>query len=205
MAIPMTQDSSSDSDSITTRTIVPPRRPSTIHSFQSKPPTLHDFKSDLDPTEWKPHSTRPGHVRSQSAAFGYLAQFHRSASGFMALSNRRPPMPSRASTPIIPVVDTAPSEVQTPAMSSNGSTSSMESTYLRTPDHHANASAKLPGLTLTSLKSTELVKPIYDTAEGVIARDDALEMNYKKKTVAVQDEIAGSLTQLLSREAPVKV
>lgn len=54
---------------------------STDPSSTRKPADNHSFKSDLDPTEWKPKPTRgarPVSSRYNSEAFRYLSSFHRS-------------------------------------------------------------------------------------------------------------------------------
>ncbi|KAK5078960.1 hypothetical protein LTR64_002620 [Lithohypha guttulata] len=53
---------------------------STDPSSTRKPADNHSFKSDLDPTEWKPKPTRgerPVSSRYNSEAFRYLSSFHR--------------------------------------------------------------------------------------------------------------------------------
>lgn len=68
------------------RSVLPPLTPSASTSLSSPqiriPSELHDAKSDLDPTEWKPKLQRPRLTssKSNSAAFQYLSQFHRSTS-----------------------------------------------------------------------------------------------------------------------------
>lgn len=67
------------------RPILQPRTPtgvspSTFSPVVRIPTDQHGFKSDLDPTEWKPKSTRSGRPASNrynSEAFRYLSSFHR--------------------------------------------------------------------------------------------------------------------------------
>ena len=62
------------------RPILPPRTPtgpSSVPTLSSRiPADLHNAKSDLDPTEWKPKL----HRRGESEAWRYLSQFHQSTS-----------------------------------------------------------------------------------------------------------------------------
>lgn len=70
-----------DSASNSPRPILPSRIPtgasygSTSSSSSRIPPELHNAKSDLDPTEWKPKLHRRG-VSTNSEAFRYLSRFH---------------------------------------------------------------------------------------------------------------------------------
>lgn len=67
------------------RSILQPRLPTgynTTNDASSSriPADLHSYTSDLDPTEWKPKSTRsgrPASSRYNSEAFRYLSSFHR--------------------------------------------------------------------------------------------------------------------------------
>lgn len=69
------------------RAIAGPRSPLGVDAHHGRPATRipadnHGFKSDLDPTEWKPkgRSTRPNSNRFNSEAYQYLSSFHRSIS-----------------------------------------------------------------------------------------------------------------------------
>ncbi|KAJ5202552.1 hypothetical protein N7449_004631 [Penicillium cf. viridicatum] len=63
------------------RTIVAPLTPTRVpsHSIPTMriPSHVHDAKSDLDPTEWKPVLTRNASSLASSDAWNYLSQFHR--------------------------------------------------------------------------------------------------------------------------------
>lgn len=67
------------------RSILQPRTPTGLnqhaHTTASRIPTdIHSYRSDLDPTEWKPKSARTGRPASNrynSEAFRYLSSFHR--------------------------------------------------------------------------------------------------------------------------------
>lgn len=68
-----------------TRPILKPRTPTGVQPGTSlistrSPADIHAFKSDLDPTEWKPKAircSRPAASRYHSEAFRYLSSFHR--------------------------------------------------------------------------------------------------------------------------------
>ncbi|KAI4154030.1 MAG: hypothetical protein LQ340_001938 [Diploschistes diacapsis] len=195
-----------DESPVAPRTIVQPRSPSTLATFHSKPPMLHAFRPDLDPTEWKPDSafsiasstaqtgpegnpeaepaeTRPHHYRAYSAAFTYLSQFHGSATSFLG-KGRRPKLISRASTPAVPLARTAPSTITLPAMSAGNSTSSDGSGFLRTPENGICGRATLhpsgrPS-TCAGLKGVDLVKPTFSATVAVKEG----ELVYGKKLVA---------------------
>lgn len=79
-------------DSVSTATPTSPSRPilkartptgvhpDTAPTDTRSPADIHAFKSDLDPTEWKPKATRGGRPavnRYNSEAFRYLSSFHR--------------------------------------------------------------------------------------------------------------------------------
>ncbi|KAJ5972519.1 uncharacterized protein N7479_002437 [Penicillium vulpinum] len=63
------------------RTIVPPMTPTRVPSNSIPamriPSHVHDAKSDLDPTEWKPVLARSASSLASSDAWNYLSQFHR--------------------------------------------------------------------------------------------------------------------------------
>jgi hypothetical protein len=75
------------------------------------PSHVHDAKSDLDPTEWKPVLARSGSSLASSDAWNYLSQFHRgsepmlprpvqrSSSSLPALAHSHSHVPSLTNTP----------------------------------------------------------------------------------------------------------
>ncbi|CAG8876706.1 unnamed protein product [Penicillium nalgiovense] len=77
------------------RTIVAPMIPTRVPSHPIPamriPSHVHDAKSDLDPTEWKPVLARSGSSLASSDAWNYLSQFHRASEPMLP----RPPQ-SRA-------------------------------------------------------------------------------------------------------------
>ena len=93
------------------------RSPITTLAAYSKPPMLHDAKSDLDPTEWKPDLKQRA-VSDASEAFQYLSQFHRSTP---VLSSRRPALPARRTPSTLTTAFTTPSLSHTPTTSSPSS------------------------------------------------------------------------------------
>ena len=113
---------STDVFGLTTRSIVARRRPTVLSSDISKPPLLHHFKSDLDPTEWKPDSIH----RSTSEANSYLSQFHSSSSG--VIKTRRPAMHGSSTTSAPIMAQTAPSLSHTPTTSMTSSEGSIAGT-----------------------------------------------------------------------------
>ncbi|MCJ1390137.1 hypothetical protein MMC18_002995 [Xylographa bjoerkii] len=107
---------------LTTRPIVARRRPTVLSNDISKPPLLHHFKSDLDPTEWKPDLVH----RSTSEANNYLSQFHRSPPG--AIMPRRSALNGRSTTSALMMAQTAPSLSHTPTTSMTSSEGSIAGT-----------------------------------------------------------------------------
>ena len=107
---------------LTTRAIVARRRPTVLSSDISKPPLLHHFRSDLDPTEWKPDSIH----RSTSEANNYLSQFHSSSPS--VIKTRRPALNGRSTTSALMMAQTAPSLSHTPTTSMTSSEGSIAGT-----------------------------------------------------------------------------
>ncbi|KAJ5478401.1 hypothetical protein N7530_003910 [Penicillium desertorum] len=97
------------------RTIVAPMTPTRVPSHPIPamriPSHMHDAKSDLDPTEWKPVLARSGSSLASSDAWNYLSQFHRgsepmlprpvqrSSSSLPALAHSHSHVPSLTNTP----------------------------------------------------------------------------------------------------------
>lgn len=75
------------------------------------PPMAHEGKSDLDPSEWKPNLTD----RTNSEAFHYLGQFHRSSATLQPI--RRPTLQTRGT--LVSAAITTPSLSHTPATSTS--------------------------------------------------------------------------------------
>ncbi|KAJ5880452.1 uncharacterized protein N7473_011505 [Penicillium subrubescens] len=127
------------------RTIVAPMTPTVISSSTPVPSiripaTIHDGKSDLDPTEWKPvlgartdstgsttstTSTTSGSSLATSDAWGYLSQFHGGSSTFLAPRSHR----STTSLSTLDVTGT-PSLTHAPSIAS-----SVSSTASYEPEH----------------------------------------------------------------------
>ena len=169
------------------------------------PPVAHDGKSDLDPTEWKPAegsvqenpggggkpvSWRPKIPHSPSSeAYGYLAQFHRSAPAAarrVALNGRS--TPSLSHTPTTAASSTG-SEAGTPTEVSVGLHVSCEGTEI---SKRANVkSAELVTPKVASMGSTETTS---DGTENTLVG----EISYDKKWVlGGKTSAAGSLKKLL--------
>ena len=122
------------------------------------PPLEHDGKSDLDPSEWKPHLSH----RPSSEAFRFLSLFHRSSATLTP--TRRPALQSRNT--VASVAITTPSLSHTPTTS----TSSDES-LAGTPYDFATRPL-LPRLdpkysTSAGTKSVDLVTPHVPSAFSV--------------------------------------
>lgn len=108
------------------------------------PAVLHDGRSDLDPTEWKPEWQE----RHGSAAFRYLSQFHRSAPNLHP--RRRPALLNRSATSALSLAQTAPSLTYTPATSA----ASSEGSVARTPDDLAATLMQRPPTTAPALAAS---------------------------------------------------
>ncbi|KAJ6149747.1 hypothetical protein N7471_000946 [Penicillium samsonianum] len=118
------------------RTIVAPMTPTRVpsHSIPAMriPSHVHDAKSDLDPTEWKPVLVRSASSLASSEAWNYLSQFHR-GSGEPMLS--RPAVQRSSSSLPALVGDVAHSHSHVPSLMNTPSTvassfSSTASDYL---------------------------------------------------------------------------
>ncbi|KAL8723054.1 MAG: hypothetical protein Q9225_000596 [Loekoesia sp. 1 TL-2023] len=120
------------------------------------PPKVHEGKSDLDPTEWKPKLTH----RPTSDASKYLGQFHRTPP--TSWSPRRPAAIHAQSTSSVPL--NAPSLSATPSASSTSSDDSVAGTpynFANRPSMHSNS---------TAIKSVNLVTPHAPAAYSVPAK-----------------------------------
>jgi hypothetical protein len=107
---------------VTTRAIPSRRQPTYLQDLGSKPPVLHNAKSDLDPTEWKPDLGR-----TSSEAFSYLSKFHRKPETLTM--SRRPALQGRSTTSaLIGMSQTAPSLSHTPTTSTTSSSGSIAGT-----------------------------------------------------------------------------
>lgn len=219
---PSSTPDSLDAFGITTPTIVPRRKPTPVSSSCSIPPVLHNAKSDLDPTEWKPDAAAaaaaPAFKRSDSEASKYLSQFHRSKSGSI-LPGRRPLLQTHMAASMIPTVMAAPSLSHTPTTSATSSSSS----FAGTPYEFITPSAHAPGLYITpptatiehhnDVTSTDSSAPaVPPTLKAVNGKGNATcspvsptiidgDVSYEKKWIAVLDAdhvaVAGSLKKLL--------
>ncbi|KAI3226376.1 hypothetical protein DTO012A9_6203 [Penicillium roqueforti] len=103
------------SPSLSPRTIVAPMTPTRVPSNRIPAMRIHshvhDAKSDLDPTEWKPVLERSASSLASSEAWNYLSQFHggnepmlrpsvqRSSSSLPALAHSHSHVPSLTNTP----------------------------------------------------------------------------------------------------------
>ncbi|KAI2790352.1 hypothetical protein POX_d05862 [Penicillium oxalicum] len=126
------------------RTIVAPMTPTRVPSSISAslpsiriPPAIHNAKSDLDPTEWKPvlgpraisiTGTTGVSPLATSDAWSYLSHFHGGASTMLA---RRP----HRSTTSLSALDGAPTPSLTHAASVASSVSSTASSDEHKPEH----------------------------------------------------------------------
>jgi len=126
------------------RDIVPPRLPTarTLSSFRI-PSTVHDAKSDIDPTEWKPKLEK-----RSSEAFQYLSQFHRSTGNFTP--TQRPALHHRSTTS---------TGITTPSLSYTPTTTASS---MSTDAPYSFSTGPLPPRNLSysaSAKSIDLVTP----------------------------------------------
>ncbi|MCJ1399085.1 hypothetical protein MMC11_002287 [Xylographa trunciseda] len=190
---------------LTTRSIVARRRPTVLSNDISKPPLLHHFKSDLDPTEWKPDLVH----RSTSEANNYLSQFHRSPPG--VAMTRRSAWDGRSTTSALMMAQTAPSLSHTPTTSMTSSEGSIAGTpyefvaSLDTSEGHGTACSG-SGSTKTVEAVTPAVtdgsppSPIKETKTLKKNRPSPVigDMVYEKKWVSGSVEhVTGSLKKLL--------
>ncbi|MCJ1411811.1 hypothetical protein MMC19_005903 [Ptychographa xylographoides] len=183
---------------LTTRSIVPRSQPTVLPSFQSKPPMLHNFKSDLDPTEWKPDL----HHRPTSEAFQYLSQYHRTPDGLNMA--HRTVMRGRSTASAVMMAHTAPSLSHTPTTS----TTSSEGSIAGTPYDFVGST--IPPADESSSSSLVEAEPFHDASVRTpIAGMKTAKKNptgspiigdivYEKKWIANSVEhISGSLKKLL--------
>ncbi|KAJ5823046.1 hypothetical protein N7447_005386 [Penicillium robsamsonii] len=117
------------------RTIVAPMTPTRVPSNSIPtmriPSHVHDAKSDLDPTEWKPVLARSASSLASSDAWNYLSQFHR-GTGEPMLSR---PAVQRSSSSLPTLAGGAPGYSNVPGLTNTPSTvassfSSTASDYL---------------------------------------------------------------------------
>ena len=173
------------------------------------PPVAHDGKSDLDPTEWKPAEgsvqENPGGGgkpvtwrpklahRPSSEAYGYLAQFHRSAPATArrgALNGRN--TPSLSHTP-------------TTSASSDGSEAGTP-TEVSVDSHVSHGDAKTSKR--ANVKRAELVTPkVASMGSTGTTKSDGMEntlvgeISYDKKwLLGGKTSAAGSLKKLLGHD-----
>ena len=178
----------SDPFGFTNRTIVPRRRPTIMTNNSSKPPVLHNAKSDLDPTEWKP-DLKERAKSDASEAFQYLSQFHSSNLGLA--SSRRPELQARSTTSAL----MAPSLSHTPAASITSSEASPPGTPNDGVVYNASVSKKSVEIIKsnastdvkpTGIKRTNVVNPVVNN------------VSYEKNWIALnQPSVGGSLNKLL--------
>lgn len=169
----------------------------------------HDGKSDLDPSEWKPNLPD----RSNSDAFHYLSQFHRSSTSL--IPNRRPALQSRSTTTSVAI--TTPSLSHTPTTNTSSDVSLAGTPYefvnrpllpRHDPTYSVSAGMKSIELVIPCIPSafsvpesgvaTDPKLPSTDTkcqvASTVIEDDDKFR---KKYVVGSHGHAAGSLKKLL--------
>jgi len=118
-----------------TRPSITLRASNASSEYQDKPIAripydLHDHKSDLDPTEWKPKLRRGVSTNANSEAFRYLSRFHQTQLGIDSTSDQvrldRPMMaPRHKSTLSASTLPPTPSLGNTPTTSA----SSFDSMY----------------------------------------------------------------------------
>ena len=174
------------------------------------PPIAHEGKSDLDPSEWKPHPAD----RSSSEAFRYLGQFHRSPASVHPV--RRPMLQTRG-TP-------ASAAFTTPSLSHTPATSTSSGDSIAGTPYEFVTRPLLPRLdpkysTSGGMKSVDLVTPHASLTMGASTSEMATNSNSntyptmhtkasgggvpgdvsfeKKRTVQRRSTAVGSLKQLL--------
>ena len=172
----------------TSRTIVPRRRPTTISNNSSKPPVLHNAKSDLDPTEWKP-DLKERAKSDASEAFRYLSQFHTSTPS--PASSRRPELQTRSTTSAL----MAPSLSHTPTTSITSSEASPPGTPSDGVVYDASTSKK--SVEIIESKASTGVKPTGNKRTNVV-NPIVNDVSYQKKWIVLNQEPGGgSLKKLL--------
>lgn len=159
---------------------------------------LHDGKSDLDPTEWKPAETTRTERRSptksgewkpklphrpSSEASSFLGKFHRSSD---SLASKRRPMIGHGRSTVSN--RTTPSLSHTPT----ASTSSEES-LAGTPYEFVVR----PALSMPSTSAAQVSK-------GIDVTKDRNDLTYEKKHVGTNlGSASGSLKKLLGTASPM--
>ncbi|KAH8696088.1 hypothetical protein BGW36DRAFT_359946 [Talaromyces proteolyticus] len=169
-----------DSPPMSPRAIVTPLTPtgsSLPASLSRIPSDLHDAKSDLDPTEWKPVIGTTNSSTSLSDAWTYLSQFHRDES-WATLQQRRSLAHTHRSSASLSMLGMAPpSLINTPSTVASSATSSSSSDYIGAYYAHelsggAGATRPLPPRHNPSFsgatKGVELVVPHIVTAAPAV-------------------------------------
>ena len=192
---------------VTTRSTGSRRKPITFPGFEQIPPTLHNAKSDLDPTEWKPAEPKPQLTSHPSSeAFQYLAQFHRTTTTLNPL--RRPVVQGRSTTSALMMAQTAPSLSHTPTTSMTSSVGSI----VGTPYEYG--AGNMPPKIISTSPSTKSVDNVHQVADTdsvltPIAKTKAPAtssvsspilgtISYEKKWIpGTMDHVSGSLKKLL--------
>lgn len=188
-----------DLSDVTTRSIVPRRKPTVLPEDRSKPPVLHHFKADLDPTEWKPDLQH----RPSSEANLYLSQFHHSPAGMTV--TRRPDVHGRTATAPATMAQAAPSLSHTPATSMTSSEGSVAGTpyeFVASFDESEGGVAvcSVAASTETISANTDAPSPIVETKGGKNRTASPIigDMVYEKKWVpGSMGHVHGSLKKLL--------
>lgn len=156
---------------------------------------LHDHKSDLDPTEWKPKIPRGG-ASSTSEAFRYLSRFHQRnnlifsehADGHQPIKLDRPAGPRHKSTMSMTTLTTStPSLGNTPTTTA----SSFESMYdfnlrplpARTNPLYSSSAGASRGIDLVTPHIPPPAAPVDVTVAG--SADTELDFWGKKKVIPV--------------------
>lgn len=189
----------------TTRSIVPRRKPTSAPVLQSIPPVLHDAKTDLDPTEWKPDLKD----QPSTEAYEYLSRFHRSPE---ALSMSRRPLLHGRHTSALMMAQTAPSLSHTPTTSMTSSVGSIAGTPYEFAATEPKADTAIYS-TSTLTKSIDYVNPAVatDSLPTPVAmttvksptQDRATspglgDFVYRRQAIqGTVDQISGSLKKLL--------
>ena len=186
------------------RPILPPRTPTGTSSVSAPsirtPAELHNAKSDLDPTEWKPKL----HRRGESEASQYLAQFHRSTSALGIDAHdepmaHRPLFSHRSTTSIASMTTPSLYLSQTPTTASSSLSTGPEYDFNTRPlqSRHNPMYSTSTGTT----KGIDLVMPFVAPSMVMSLPRQVEDRKYEKRSVAKMSTSAGEgLAALIGRE-----
>jgi hypothetical protein len=182
------------------------------HHASAPPPEQHDFRSDQDPSEWKPSITNHRGRRLAppgSAALQFLSQFHRTP-GSVCFSSQRPVSADRAlsrssSSSGLSSWHIAPTA---PSLYHSSAGTSPTDSVLDTPKGEGLELAVTRTKAMGSEASLRSLAPVVesedDIREDVVEAGEGLEMgNFNKlapSQVQAETSAEGSLRKLLEEK-----